>query len=87
MTSTSDSARERVILFRFCGGARDGELIRSDEPDKAKEAQTLWSLTFHGTVGRRFDVAATSGPKYQRYQVRSKRELDDEIHITCEHVG
>jgi hypothetical protein len=76
-----------VIVFRFQGGLRDGQALRSDEPEAAKEAQALWELTWNGTVGRRFDVAAPNAPTVHRYQVSSKYESGGEIHVTCALVG
>ena len=75
-----------VIVLHFSGGTRDGQAIRSDQPQALKEAQTLWRMTWNGTVGRRFDVAAQNSPTFERYQVRSKYEVDGEIHVTCQHV-
>ena len=75
------------IIFRFRGGSRDGDVVRSDRPEEEEEAQTLWTLSWNGTVGRRFDAATQKWPAYQRYQVRSRYNVDGEIHVTCEHVG
>jgi hypothetical protein len=78
----------KVIVFRFFGGARDGEAVRSDQPQGIEnEAKVLWKLTWEGTIGRRFDVSEPSTRAYDRYQVKSKYEIDDEVHVTCEHVG
>lgn len=82
-----DQPTKHVIVFRFCGGARDGKAIRSDKPDGAREVQTLWALTWNGTVGRRFDTSTAHGPAYERYQVKSKYESGDEIHVTCQYIG
>jgi hypothetical protein len=77
----------KVIVFRFSGGARDGDAVRSDKPDAFQnEADMLWKLTWEGTVGRRFDVSEPTKRAYQRYQVKSKYEVDDEVHVTCEYV-
>jgi hypothetical protein len=78
----------KIIVFRFCGGARDGDTVRSDQPrDLPNEAKMLWKLTWEGKLGRRFDVSEPSTRIYQRYRVKSKYEIDDEVHVTCEHVG
>lgn len=77
---------ENVIVFRFSGGALHGQAIRSDQPQAAQEAKSFWTITSHGTIGRRFDVSAPTGPPFERYQVKSKDRVDDEIHITCEYV-
>jgi hypothetical protein len=77
----------KVIVFRFCGGARDGEAIRSDQSSVSEnEATSLWKLTWEGTVGRRFDVSQPAKGAYHRYQVKSKYEVDDEVHVICQHV-
>ena len=78
---------ENVIVFRFSGGTRHGQAIRSDQPQVAQEAKSFWTITWNGTIGRRFDVSAETGPAFERYQVKSKYQVDDEIHVTCEHVG
>jgi hypothetical protein len=77
---------KKIIVFRFSGGARDGQAIRSDQPQAAKETLTLWERTWNGKVGRRFDVTTLNAPTYQRYQVKSTYEAGGEIHVTCEHV-
>ena len=77
---------QTVIVFCFRGGLLDGQIIRSDEPQAAKETQAFWELTWKGTVGRRFDAQAPNAPTYQRYQVKSKQEAAGEIHVTCEPV-
>jgi hypothetical protein len=77
---------ENVIVFRFTGGALHGHAIRSDQPQAAREARSFWTITANGTIGRRFDALAPSGPPFERYQVKSKDQVEDEIHITCEHV-
>jgi hypothetical protein len=77
----------KTIIFRFCGGARNGQAIRSDGPHiERDEADALWSLTWKGTVGRRFDVSAAGCTVVQRYQIKSKYELDEEVHLDCEYV-
>ena len=76
-----------VIVFRFSGGIRDGQVIRSDQLHAGEnEADRLWRTTWNGTLGRRFDVANPAGPSYSRYQVRGRYDLGDEIHVTCESV-
>lgn len=87
MPELTDAANESVIVFRFCGGARDGQALRSDSPDKCPEVQTLWAVTWEGTVGRRFDVPTAGDTAFQRYQVKSRYMAGDEIHITCEPAG
>jgi len=78
----------KVLIFRFCGGLRDGQVVRSDQPgEQKKETETFWKLTWMGTVGRRFDAPAPGSLAYQRYQVTGKYQIDDEVHVTCEHVG
>ena len=77
---------EQVIVFQFSGGVRDGQAIRSDEPQLAAEIKALWTMTWNGTVGRRFDVTSQSGPAQQRYQIESKAVVGSEIHVTCQHV-
>jgi hypothetical protein len=73
-------------VFRFSGGSRDGQLIRSDDPQAAKEVQAYWTLTWNGTVGRRFDAPSPNVPALHRYQVKSKHEAGDAIYVTCVHV-
>jgi hypothetical protein len=79
----------KVIVFQFRGGARDGEVVRSDQTQEGvNEADTFWALTWKGTVGRRFNVSARNDPSaHHRYQVMSKSEASGEIQVTCEHVG
>jgi hypothetical protein len=86
MSDLRHHAAEKVVVFRFCEGIRDGEEVRSDRPQTAKEAQDYWKTTWSGTVGRRFDVSSPNFATYQRYQVKSKYESGDEIHVTCEQV-
>jgi hypothetical protein len=77
----------KTIIFRFCGGARDGQFVRSDGPHNERtEADAIWKLTWKGTVGRRFDVTTPDSTVFQRYQIKSKSEQDDEVHLNCEHV-
>lgn len=80
---------EKVIVFRFSGGHRDGQTVRSDQPQEGlNEAHTFWAMTRKGIVGRRFDVPASRISNiYHRYKVVSRYELSGEIHVTCEHVG
>jgi hypothetical protein len=75
-----------VIVFRFAGGARDGEAIRTDQPTVTREVANLWETTWKGTIGRRFDVSTPNGFAFHRYQVKGKYEVDGEIHVMCEHV-
>jgi hypothetical protein len=77
----------KVIVFRFIAGARDGQTIRSDKPEEEKEVAKFWSITWNGTVGRRFDVASTHQPAYQRYQIISRYEVNNEVHLGCECVA
>jgi hypothetical protein len=85
---TEDTAKS-VIVFRFHGGTRDGQSLRSDRPADAKEVQFFWTLTWNGTVGLRFDVSvsAPNAPANERYQVKNKYDAGGEIHVACEHVG
>jgi hypothetical protein len=78
-----------VIVFRFSGGNRDGQEVRSDQPrDGFDEAGTFWAMTRKGTAGRRFDVPVAGCPgAYQRYKVVSKYEIGGEVRVHCEHVG
>ena len=85
MPDTSKENTGKVIVFRLQGGARNGQAIRSDQPQSVEETHALWALTWKGTVGRRFDVRS-GDPAYQRYQVKSKYESGGEIHVTCEYV-
>jgi len=88
MTSSCNQPGTKIIVFRFRGGARDGQTVRSDQPSEDRnEAVSYWSMTWNGTVGRRFDVSAPGKLEYQRYQVSSKYEVTDEIHVNCQHVG
>ena len=75
-----------VIVFRFTGGSRDGEAIRTDQPAVTREVANLWETTWKGTIGRRFDVSTPNGFAFHRYQVKGKYEVDGEIHVMCEHV-
>ena len=78
----------KTIVFRFCGGVRDGQAVRSDGPHaEQNEVDTYWKLTWKGTVGRRFDVSAPGSPLFYRYQIKSKYDVGDEVHVNCEHVG
>jgi hypothetical protein len=76
----------KVIVFQFKGGARDGEMVRSDRRENVIEAHTLWTLTLSGMVGRRFNVSAPNEPHSHRSQVRSKYEDSGQILVTCDHV-
>jgi hypothetical protein len=86
MTDNEKKRDVEVIVFRFSGGALDGEAVRSDQSDATKRAESFWKITWNGTVGRRFDVMAPTGPSFQRYQVKSKYQTGIEIHVTCEFV-
>ncbi len=78
----------KVIVFRFRGGARDGDAVRSDLPAGSRnEAELLWKKSWEGTVGRRFDVSEPVTLAYGRYQVVSKYEVDNEVHIMCDIVN
>lgn len=78
----------KVVTFLFRGGVRDGQVVRSDQPQGGvNEADAYWTLSWKGTVGRRFDVSAPGSLTCHRYQVRGKYEVGDEIHVTCDHVG
>ena len=78
----------KVIVFRFCGGMKDGQAVRSDQPEGVQnEADMFWKLTWNGTIGRRFDVSAPASGTFHRYQVKSKCDIGDEVHVTCEHIG
>jgi hypothetical protein len=82
------SQAEKVVIFRFSGGPRDGQTVRSDQPQQGvNEAQTYWALTRKGLIGRRFDVPAPADLAYHRYKVTSRWEDSGEIHVTCSHVG
>lgn len=87
MDDPQPQSGQNTIVFRFRGGSRDGDVVRSDRPDGEQEAQALWVLTWNGTIGRRFDAATANGPAYQRYQVKSRYDVDGETHVTCEHVS
>jgi hypothetical protein len=77
----------KILVFRFQGGVRDGEAIRSDGPESARqEVDTIWRQTWKGMIGRRFDVSDPRSLGFQRYQVADKHEEGDELHVTCEHV-
>jgi hypothetical protein len=78
----------KVVVFRFQGGVRDGEAIRSDGPDSSRrEVDTIWRQTWKGTIGRRFDVSDPKSLAFQRYQIAGKYEVGDEVHVACEHVS
>ena len=78
----------KVLVFRFIGGMRNGEEVRSDAPgENQEEADMLWKQTWNGTVGRRFDVPIPAAGVFQRYQIKSKHDAEGEIHITCQHVS
>jgi hypothetical protein len=76
-----------TVVFRFCGGARDGEVFRSDRPKDANEVQSLWKLTWNGCSGRRFEISTSNSTLYQRYEVNGVSKMDDEIHVRCEYIG
>ena len=50
------------IVFRFCGGIRARQAVRSDAPQAETEAQSSWAITWNETVGRRFDSAVPNMP-------------------------
>ena len=77
----------KAIVFRFCGGTRDGQTVRSDKPlDGVNDARVFWALTRMGSAGHRFDAHLTDGSgRSERYKVLSKSETDSEILVTCEH--
>jgi hypothetical protein len=87
MSGRANGAIEKVIVFRFHGGAQDGQVIRSDDPQSSRQTRSFWLMTWSGTIGRRFDVASEQGPAFERYQVKSRYELEDEVHVTCEYVN
>jgi hypothetical protein len=78
----------KVIVFRFCGGTRDGQTVRSDQPQEGiNYARAFWALTRMGSGGHRFEAHLTDGSgRSERYKVLSKSETDSEILVTCEHV-
>ena len=83
-TGTPDN---RLIVFRFQGGALNGKTLRSDKPSQGiNSAIIYWGLTWKGTVGRRFEVSIPGSGAFERYKVASKLESEGEIHITCEQV-
>ena len=85
---STQAKHRQIIIFQFQGGVRDGQVVRSDQPQEERdEANELWALTWKGMVGRRFDVSSSKGPTLQRYQVSGKYESDDEVTVTCQHVG
>lgn len=43
------------IVFRFCGGPRDGEESRWDAGTPVNEAVKFWKYTQAGTVGQSFE--------------------------------
>jgi hypothetical protein len=76
----------KVLIFQLVGGGHDGQTMRSDSAEDAHNAKTLWSVTWNGTVGRRFDVPVPHETA-QRYQVLRKLETTDEIRVVCQYVG
>lgn len=77
---------KKRIVFRFYGGIRDGQEMLSDCFENSNDVRSYWMATLQGTVGRRFDVSTAMEGYLQRYQVVSKYDIGDEIHITCEPV-
>lgn len=50
-----------VILFQFCGGPREGDVVRSDvatDAESTNEAVTLWAKTKGGKLGMTAKVTA-----------------------------
>jgi hypothetical protein len=79
---------KKTIVFRFHGGALNGEVLRSDKPSQGiNNAMIYWGLSWKGTVGRRFDVSVPDSGAFERYKVASKFETEGEIHVTCEQVA
>jgi len=78
-----------VIVFRFNGGALDGQELRSDQSAEGmNEAQRLWAMTRMGAVGRRFDVPpANSRGTFHRYKVINNSNVGGETYVTCQYVG
>jgi hypothetical protein len=80
---------QKVIVFNFRGGPRDGEIARSDQPvDFVNEALTCWAVSRQGTIGRRIlsKPPSETGPMgRQYYLVVDLRDTADEIVVTCEY--
>jgi hypothetical protein len=87
MQDLPNQSQREVIVFRFHGGCRNGQDVRSDRPEEAREVELYWTLTWNGTIGRRINVESPDRPAFQPYQVTSKRIADNKVLVTCEHVG
>jgi hypothetical protein len=77
----------KVIVFSFFGGELDGQSLRSDRPWEVLEVVAYWTLTWKGTVGRRFDLSCRPYPSIERYEVIVNRQRGHEIHVTCQPVA
>jgi hypothetical protein len=87
MPHETTGCESTLIVFRFQGGALNGQTLRSDRPSQGvNNALIYWGLTWKGTIGRRFDVSVPGAGKFERYKVSSKFELRGEIHVACEQV-
>lgn len=79
-----DTAPTKVIVFRFHGGRHDGSVLRSDSSMTEGFVRYFWTLTWEGTVGRRFEIRHPEHAAFDRYQVRAKEESELEIAVICE---
>jgi hypothetical protein len=87
MSGETRGPTNKIIVFRFQGGALNGQVLRSDTPSQGvNHAVIYWGLTWKGTVGRRFDVSVSDSDAVERYRVASKFESEGEIHVGCEQV-
>ncbi|HJQ80538.1 MAG TPA: hypothetical protein VJ828_11310 [Lacipirellulaceae bacterium] len=71
---------KKAITFRFCGGPRDGQEVRSDDEVSSKhrinEAIMYWLVTANGEMGSQFpslspramEILATEGYEEARQQ-------------------
>jgi hypothetical protein len=71
------------FVIRFWGGLRDGRTIRSDRTKDALEVAAILAQSDSGTLGRGFDVFVLEAAAHERYQVKSKYRLREEIHLMC----
>jgi hypothetical protein len=76
---------KRTLVFQLRGGPHGPHIVRSDRSDDALTAYVIWTSTWNGIVGRRFDWREPDGTQ-RRYQVTGKSEVGSEVIVTCQCV-
>jgi hypothetical protein len=88
------------IVFKFCGGSRDGETDVGDTdrmPGNGNDAARHYWITHNGTVGKRFVIPkpyamselleGRDGGGGEKYEVIERSEAGNEIVVRASFVG